>query len=312
DNMFPGAGQPRLQVVNSLISGVYQSSWRILVLCLATINALRFYLCATEALADLRIDLAQHNPQLARISKALATIYTVACGIEVLGALSAFLQHRALIRAYSYLAFVSAALITTAGVSITVAYFTYADALMQECVALATAGNLTSKSLFRGPPWPNTPLSSSEAQTQCLALYSSESPAQILSIALYYFLPSLLLASIAYIYHRQTTDPAHPAHLGAGSSTRRSAIRLEARGSGAGYGRVPTTDNNAEVTARPGLGKRRATVSPRSYGARAALAVTSLSPGPPSFSVAGASLAAGDYHGFYLSDVDEDEDGAFI
>ncbi|KAJ7016707.1 hypothetical protein C8F04DRAFT_1159700 [Mycena alexandri] len=68
-------------------------------------------------------------------------------------------------------------------------------------ISLATAGELTSKSLCRGPSWPSTSLSSSEAQTQCLALYSSESPAQILSIVLFHLLPSLLFASIAYTYH---------------------------------------------------------------------------------------------------------------
>ncbi|KAJ7507138.1 hypothetical protein B0H11DRAFT_192491 [Mycena galericulata] len=190
DNMFPG-------MVKSLLTGAYQSNWRMLVLCLATINALRLFFSASGAIDDLKVDLAQNNPALAGVSRTLATIYTIACGIELFGAAGAFLQRRVLIRAYAYLAFLSAALITGAGVVTTAAYFTFADELLRECVALATAGQLGSKSLFRGDPWPSTALSSSDAQTQCLDVWASESVSQVVSAA-----PLLPTSVRAFLPHR--------------------------------------------------------------------------------------------------------------
>ncbi|KAJ7764593.1 hypothetical protein DFH07DRAFT_1016400 [Mycena maculata] len=301
DNMFPGV-RPRMQV-KSLFTGVYLSNWRMLVLCLATINTLRFFLSAMD---DLEVDIAQNNLALAGVSRTLATIYTVACGIELLGALGALLQRRAIIRAYAYLAFLSAAFITGAGVVTTAAYFTFADELLQECVALATEGQLGSKSLFRGDPWPSDPLSSEDAQTQCLDVWSSESVSQVVSAAIFYFLPSVFYCVVAYVYYCQTTDATHPASL----TGRGSAIRLEARGGGAPYNALPDMVPDAAASVRPEPAKRRATVSPRSYQtgvAVAPVAVTSgssLSPGPPSFSVAADPRA---YQGFRLFAGPEDD-----
>ncbi|KAJ7720834.1 hypothetical protein B0H16DRAFT_1738666 [Mycena metata] len=197
-----------------------------LTISVTTVNALRFYLSAVRSLATYRAILTlpkdrsdgrlenRHRSQVALIQK--ITPNSPASPKRSpphtpLPAESNYSQRPALIRTYAVLAFVSATLITTAGAIIAAAYFTCADELMQECVSLR----------------PTTPLSPSEAQTQCLS--PSTPPAQILSIALFHLLPSLLFASIAYIYHRQTTDPAHAAHLGTGT-TRRSAIRLEAHG----------------------------------------------------------------------------------
>ncbi|KAJ7857049.1 hypothetical protein B0H13DRAFT_1160429 [Mycena leptocephala] len=305
DNMFPGLiVRPRMQM-QSLITGAYQSNWRMLVLCLTTVNALRFYLSATGAIADLNVDIAQNNPQLASVSRTLVIIYTLTCGIELFGAFSAFIQRRALIRIYAYLAFLSAALVIGAGVVTTAAYFTFADELIKECVALATAGQLGTKSIFRGDPWPTIPLSSEDAQIKCLTVWSSESVSQVIYSAVLYLLPSAFYWFVAYVYYRQTTDPTHPANL----ASRGSAIRLEARGSGHGAAYNPLQEvfsdemppRNGLDARRPGPAKRRLTVSPRSYQAAvgvAPLAVTSgssLSPGPPSFSVAGLA-GAGAYN----------------
>ncbi|KAJ7639786.1 hypothetical protein DFH06DRAFT_1432247 [Mycena polygramma] len=325
DNMFPGAVRPRIQM-QSFISGVYQSNWRLLVLSLTTINALRFFLAyrVNEALADLDVDIAQNSPQLARVSRTLVIIYTVACGIELFGAFSAYLQRRTLIRTYAYLAVLSAVLLAGAGVVITAAYFTFADDLIEECIALATAGQLASKSTFRSDPWPKPALSPSDAQIrtppslprnnqlfiltipgECLDVWSAESTSQVAAFALSYLLPSAFFCGVAYVYYRQAADPTHPANLAA----RGSAIRLEARGSGVLYEQLRDGDSDAPASGRR---KRRPTVSPRSYQAAlgvAPLAVTSgssLSPGPPSFSVPDADA----YHGFRLSAGSEDD--AFI
>ncbi|KAJ7151371.1 hypothetical protein C8R43DRAFT_487148 [Mycena crocata] len=315
DNMFPGIVRPRLQV-KSLLTGVYQSNWRMLLICVTTINALRFFVSATGAMDDRQIDIAQNNRALANVSKTLAIIYTITCGIEMLGAFSVFTQRRTLIRAYAYLAFLSAALVTGAGFITTIAYFAFADDLVRECIALATTGQLGSKSLFRGDPWPTAALSADEAQIQCLETWSSESTSQVIYAALFYFLPSVLFCFLAYIYYYQTSDPAHPANFAA----RGSAMRLEARGSGAPY--VPLQDEGCSDTnnnARPVPVKRRATISPRSYHSQTAQGVapvsvtsgSSLSPGPPSFSVGGIGDARS-YHGFRLSAGPEDETDTFI
>ncbi|KAJ6464164.1 hypothetical protein C8R47DRAFT_74029 [Mycena vitilis] len=299
DNMFPGAVRPRMQM-QSFISGVYQSNWRLLVLSLTTINALRFFLAVNEALADLDVDIAQNSPQLARVSRTLVIVYTVACGIELFGAFSAYLQRRTLIRTYAYLAVLSAVLLAGAGIVITAAYFTFAEELIEECVALATAGQLAFRSTFRSDPWPKKVLSTSDAQIQCLDVWSTESPSQVAAFALSYLLPSAFFSGVAYVYYRQAANPTHPVNLAA----RGSAIRLEARGSGAPYEAL--RDGDAPASERR---KRRPTVSPPSYQAAlgvAPLAVTSgssLSPGPPSFSVAGGDT----YHGFRLSAGSEDD-----
>jgi hypothetical protein len=88
----------------------------------------------------------ENNPRLASVSRILATIYTVTCGIELFGALGAFLvclpssyiddtliikqQRRSFIRTYAYLAFLSATLVTGAGVILTTVYFTFAVRLI--------------------------------------------------------------------------------------------------------------------------------------------------------------------------------------
>ncbi|KAJ7084065.1 hypothetical protein B0H15DRAFT_849960 [Mycena belliarum] len=168
DNMLPGVVRPRLHV-KSLILRLYQCNWRRLVICLSLMNGLRFFLSyATEALDDLRVDIAQHNSQLASVSRILAMLYIASCGIELFGAASAFLENRAFILTYAYLAFLSAIFSAGAGVVSTAAYFTFADEVMRECVALATAGQLGSKSLFRDDPWSNIASSSDEALTRAL------------------------------------------------------------------------------------------------------------------------------------------------
>ncbi|KAJ7481447.1 hypothetical protein FB451DRAFT_128938 [Mycena latifolia] len=305
DNMFPGIVQPRLHV-KSLITGIYQTNWRMLVLCLTLMNGLRLFLSATEAMDDLKVDIVQNNAQLASVSRILAMLYIISCGIELFGALSAFLRRRAFIRAYAYLAFLSAILVTGAGVVSTAAYFTLADELMQECVALATAGQLGSKSLFRGVPWPTTTLTPDDAVTQCLDAWSSESVSQVVSTAVFYLLPSTFSCSLAYVYYCQTVDLAHPASL----TARGSAIRLEARGSGAAYNLLRSAGAPQNANTPSAQVKRRTTVSPRSYqNGVAPVAVTSgssLSPGPPSFSVTGIG-GAGAYHAFRLSAGREDD-----
>ncbi|KAJ6613611.1 hypothetical protein B0H10DRAFT_218547 [Mycena sp. CBHHK59/15] len=327
DNMFPGMVRPRMQAM-SLITGVYQTNWRILVMCITTINSLRFFLSAVcsslylspvsliygvqmGAMDDLQVDLAQNNSALASISRTLAAMYTLACGIELFGALSVFTQRQTLLRIYAYLAFISAMLVTGVGVVTTAAWFTFADDLVRECVSLAMAGQLSSKSIFRGDQWPTTALSSDDSQTQCLDIWASESVSQVLSAALFYLLPSALFCLIAYIYYRQTTDPTHPTNF----KGRGSAIRLEARGSGAPYDPLQGVYSDEVVgnaNSRPSVAKRRTTVSPRSYKTAVAVvpvAVTSgssLSPGPPSFSIGGA-VGSDVYNGLHLSAGSEDD-----
>ncbi|KAJ6588264.1 hypothetical protein B0H19DRAFT_1247954 [Mycena capillaripes] len=201
---------------------------------------------------------------------------------------SAFLQRRALIRIYAYLASLSAILVTL-------------DDLKKECVALAAAGWLGSKSTFVHPPFLSRFLTTALSEDAQI-LWSAESVSQVVSSALFYILPSAVYCVVAYVYHRQTADPTHPANL----ASQGSAIRLEARGGGAAL-----RDAFSGVPARRPA-KRWPTVSPPSYQAAVAvalLAVTSLSPGPPSFSVAGMK-DADTYH--KLSAGSEDNAGGYM
>lgn len=147
------------------------------------------------------------------------------------------------------------------------------------------------------------------SSAECLDIWASESVSQVVSAAVFYLLPSLFYCLVAYVYYCQTGDSGHPASL---TAQRGSAIRLEARG---GYNPLPLLP---PADARPAAAKRRTTVSPRSYHQTAGVAVapvasggsggggSSLSPGPPSFSVADPRA----YQSFRLSAGPEDD--AFI
>ncbi|KAJ7201061.1 hypothetical protein GGX14DRAFT_658900 [Mycena pura] len=319
DNFFPGlAGHQRMQI-DSLLSAVYQRNWRVLALCLATINTLRFYFSAVRlwawsflvtAVEDLRVDLSQNNFELASVSRTLATIYTVACAIELFGAFSILIRRRAFIRTYAYLAFLSAALVTGAGVVTTTAYFAFSDELLRECVVLASAGQLDTKSFFRGDAWPTTPLSVEDAKTQCLDVWGAESVSTVVSTALFYLLPAAVCFAVAYVYHCQTADAAHVANIGLTARGRESASATALRLEAIPYAPLPGSDvDTLKSTARP-KPQRRTTVSPRSYQTGVAVAPvaiaggSSLSPGPPSF-----SIRAGDsgYQGLRLSAGAEDD-----
>ncbi|KAJ7704476.1 hypothetical protein B0H17DRAFT_12154 [Mycena rosella] len=269
--MFPGIVHPRTQV-KSLMNKMYQSNWRILVICIASMDVLRSFLSATEALGDLKVDNAQNNLQLASTS---GTIYCL-------------VRHRALRRPectsqkpclHPHLRVSRIPLRNPRHRGRRRLDCCLLYICVQECVALTTAGQRDSKSLFRTDPWPAPALSSDEALTHCLDAWSAELISQVVDAFVFYLLPSAVYCAVAYIYFCQTLDVAHSASL----TARGSAIRLEARGEAAPYNPLRSPQN---TRVQP---KRRTTVLPRSYQTAAGVAVApvaSLSPGPPSFSVA--------------------------
>jgi len=214
DNMLPNMG---IQPPKSLFTRIYETNWRALVLALSTINALRFALQANNSFHDVDVDHDQHLLNLAHVSFTLSVMYTWACVIEVYGVFSSLFPRQCLIRAYTVLSFLSILLVTAAGMINTIAYFMFADDLVKECVALASAGKMDMRSLFRSEAWRTNyanPVPAGIAQTQCLTTFHSESATQILSVILFSLVPSTVCFLIVWTWGRQVRDSGHVAYLG--------------------------------------------------------------------------------------------------
>jgi len=154
------------------------------------------------------------------------------------------LQRLGLIRVYLYLAFVASLLVTGAGVTRGVSYFSFAEELVLECVSLAVDGRAYERSTFRSRPWPGSVFAIEEnfARRQCVYAWVHQSWSQVASVFIFAFMPSVLYYMMVYTYYRQTTDPKHSANLqknhphlragGGGSSSREEAY------SQVGYSRI--------------------------------------------------------------------------
>jgi len=271
--------------VAAFATQVYQANWKNLVVAVAIVNALRFFVSAITAFQDVDVDAKTHRiPKLGRITLALGALYFVTAIIQVYGALSACLQRLTLIRVYVYLAFLSALLITTTGFISAIEYFMLAEDLISECVSLAVSGSWISKTIFRGKLSHGKVPSTRVAQEQCIAAWSHGSISHVLAVFAFYLIPAVVFFFLAYTYYRQTIDLTHSACL---VSTRRDIFRLEAYPD-VGYNSLHTgsdtsnidlghTDVRARTPRRGQPGRGPAGLSSRTsspYG---------VSPGPPSY-----------------------------
>ncbi|KAH6902011.1 hypothetical protein BKA70DRAFT_1308018 [Coprinopsis sp. MPI-PUGE-AT-0042] len=226
---LPSARKP--PVNDSFFAKLYKANWRNMVIGIAGLQALRYAYQAYTAYNDSEIDRFEHAPQLAVISVALCVI-----------------QRFAFVRAYAFLAFLSAVLVTAASVLKTASFFLNAEELMYECVALALTGKVFAKSQF-GRMWPSYAMGLRQAQNQCVNAWTHQSWAQIVYVFLFGFMPCMLHYLLAYTYYRQTTEVSHAAYLVARQPNSRGSNSH--RGRNGGYARVSDGDVPcAEVTGR--------------------------------------------------------------
>ncbi|KAF9452104.1 hypothetical protein P691DRAFT_267800 [Macrolepiota fuliginosa MF-IS2] len=213
DNRYPASS--RRGRAAPFFAALYHANWRNIVLAVSGVNALRFTLSALNAYHDVDVDNNLHLPHLAGASSSLCSMYLTAGLIDIFGILGVSMQRVIFIRIYSCLAVVSAFIVTVAGAVAALTFYIFGGDVIQECTVLAMNGELASKSIFRGRPWPlmQHGMKSTDAETACYTAWLSEVPSQITSVFLFSLLPSIIYCLLVYVYYRQITDPAHPAYL---------------------------------------------------------------------------------------------------
>jgi len=204
---------PQQNSLRAFFGQVYQTNWRNFIIAVTAINALRFFVTASNKFQDASTDDSRHASKLASVSVALGAMYIITALIETFGVLSAWMQRLGLIRVYAHLAFISTLLITCAGAVRGISYFVFADDLVHQCVVLAIRGKLHSRMVFGGNPWTKTILPLRAAHKQCLGTWSDQATSQVLSIFVFSLIPAVAYFFLAYTYYRQAADPNHPASL---------------------------------------------------------------------------------------------------
>jgi len=267
DNRFPLPipSARKQKAKETFLQVLYKGNWRNIVVGVAGLNAIRFAFASFNAYEDARVDNFEHQPRLVTVSVALCVMYAFSCMIEIFGVIAIVMQRLSLVRAYVFLEFASALLVTVAGVLNAASFFLNAEDLMYECVALALTGQSYSKSQFRSRPWPSMyPLGLREAQKQCIAAWTHESWTQVINVFLFGFVPALMCFMLVYTYYRQTTDATHPAYLVGFQrvAPRQSSNHREMdQAPNGGYSRVPNADDPYAGTPR-GETNNRAAVGP--------------------------------------------------
>ncbi|KAK0460673.1 uncharacterized protein EV420DRAFT_1641212 [Desarmillaria tabescens] len=274
-------------------SRICETDLRWLVIAVTVINFFRLSYSLKYALLnsasqlnafhDADVDSSHQVMKLGTVSITLGVVFFATCLIEIFGTVSAVTRQLTLIRIYVDLTFLSAVSLAAAGVINAIAYFAFADDIIEECKSLASSGDLGLKSLFRGSPWQTRPIFySEEARTQCGNAWSNHASSEILSILFFYLIPSTFSYLLAYTYHRQ---------MHAQKIHRRRTIRMEQFVNNS-VSLSPVYDSYSDQgSERPKAGNRRAAplTSPvkGSRWSDSSTVTVSLSPGPPSYSGAG-------------------------
>jgi len=230
-----------VQQKKSFLQKLYKVSWRKVVIAVALLNAIRFFLSASNAFQDAIVDHVDHQYGLAQMSLIICLLYLIVAVIETFGVVCIFTRRLALVRIYTYLAFSSALFVAAAGVIGAVIFFGFSDEIIGECASLATKGKLHLRSTFQGQPWPIKRLGAKKAYKLCVAAWAHESSFQAISLFVCTIIPTVICLSIIYTYYRQVTDRNHNACLlSSVPPTGRGGIQLEG-GNRGNYARVGVT-----------------------------------------------------------------------
>jgi hypothetical protein len=216
DNRFPQQirtpSQPKSK---SFVSKLYIASWKNPIIAVAGLNGLRYAFAIHNAFQDAIVDDEEDADNLLMVSLTLGVMYMFAFFIEIYGITAVSMQRLGLIRIYLYLTFFASLLVTGAGITRGVSYFSFAEELVLECVSLAVDGRAYERSTFRSRPWPISVFAIEEnfARKQCVYAWVHQSWSQVASVFIFAFIPSVLYYLMVYTYYRQTTDPKHSANL---------------------------------------------------------------------------------------------------
>ncbi|KAJ3573098.1 hypothetical protein NP233_g2643 [Leucocoprinus birnbaumii] len=281
DNRFPELRPVREENKTSYWETLYRWNWRNVVLIVSVINILRFTLSAVNAYHDVETDNSFNFPHLAGISSFLCSMYLITSLIDIFGLLSLSMCRVIFVRVYVWLAMFSALVDIIAGAVTGSTFYILGVDVIQECVKLAMANELSRKSIFRGQPWPvvEHSLGSRQASQACQAAWKSEGPSQIISIFIFCLLPSLIYCFLVCTYYRQVIDPTHPAYLC--ETQPYSAIRMDVWPSESpiyNSNPVPTVVQNGKSQG----GKKRAPKQPPLMTSSSPMEYL-MTPGPPSF-----------------------------
>ncbi|KIL66645.1 hypothetical protein M378DRAFT_23296 [Amanita muscaria Koide BX008] len=243
-----------VQQKKSFLQQLYKVNWRKVVIAVALLNAIRFFLSYSTAFQDAIVDHVDHHYGLAQMSLIICLLYLIVAVVETFGVVCIFTRRLALVRIYTYLAFASAFFVAVAGVISAVIFFGFSNEIIGECASLATKGKLHLRSTFQGQPWPIKQLGAKKAYKLCVAAWAHESSFQAISLFAFTIIPTAICLSLIYTYYRQVTDRNHNACLlSSVPPTGRGGIQLEG-GNRGNYARVGITsarqDNQASTQRR--------------------------------------------------------------
>ncbi|KAK0205550.1 hypothetical protein DFS33DRAFT_777932 [Desarmillaria ectypa] len=288
DSFYSGRPLMRSRRPGRFFSRIYETDLRWLVISVTVINFGRLSYSMLNAFHDADVDSSHKAMKLGTVSITLGVVFFAACLIEIFGAVCAATRQLKLIRIYVDLTFLSAVSLVAAGVINAVAYFAFADDIIEECKSLVSSGTLGIRTLFRGSPWPTQPiLYIEDAKTQCGNAWSNHASSKILSILFFYLIPSTFSYLLAYTYRQQT----HAQQIRC-----RRTIRMEHFvNNSVGLSPVDNSySDHSPSSERPKAGNRRgaslASLAKSSRWSDSSTITVTLSPGPPSYSGAGKLL----------------------
>jgi len=224
---------------------LYKANWKNPIIALAFLNVLRYAFATYNAFNDAIIDSEENEKNLMRVSIALSVMYFISSAVEIYGIISVSMQQMGLVRAYLYLSFIGAIVVTCAGATKGISYFVLAEDIVWQCVSLARKGRIGEKSTFRSRMWPGpNAVRRIGARKHCVYSWVYQSWSEIASVFLFALIPAVISYIMVYIYYRQTTNPKHHACL---IRNRRRQIGGDSQrrpnpGQG-GYDRVATRDS---------------------------------------------------------------------
>ncbi|PPQ67846.1 hypothetical protein CVT24_003151 [Panaeolus cyanescens] len=224
--------EPRSEVFDTFHLSSCFSEWASIRICYNAFN-------------DVVVDSEEKEKNLMMVSIALSVMYCTSCMIEIYGIIGVSMQRMGLVRAYLYLSFIGAIVVTCAGATKGISYFVLAEDIVWQCVSLARKGRIGEKSTFRSRMWPGpNAVKRIGARKHCVYSWVYQSWSEIASVFLFALIPAVISYIMVYIYYRQTINPKHPASLIRGKR-RQSANDSQRRpnaGQG-GYSRVATRDS---------------------------------------------------------------------
>ncbi|KAI0041256.1 hypothetical protein FA95DRAFT_713098 [Auriscalpium vulgare] len=194
-----------------LVTSVYRSSLRPIILPLALFTGIWSLVWAIGLFKEIGTDNSQHEKKLATFAIALGAMYSAVAVIEFFGTAAAGFQRYALIRIYSFLSVAAAILVIGAGLLRVIVHFMLKNDLITECTQLATNQTVDFRWGIWGPHIDHT-LTASEAASWCKDAWNHDSLSEIVSLIVTIVFAALITL-LAFSYAHQTSGDTAPTRL---------------------------------------------------------------------------------------------------